>query len=182
VSFHIHRLEQSIPVAWNLFPLYEIRVIEFLRRYKIDADPEMFRAQLRARFFDSVPDRHRMYLAVDDDYEHPVAHFLAWLDVAWNRPYIHINQVEGSEKLSINEFIPPVLREVDEWAEALNRSIPPGHPARVDTVSWFTWHDPTVFARWLRPECDLKISRYVLEYSISERRAARESEARERLN
>jgi hypothetical protein len=164
------RLEPRNPLAWALFPVFEERCLAFIEREGIDADTEIFRQELRARFFHPQPNTRRMYLFID---ESGIArgHFVAWLDVAWGRPYIHVNQLDVDEHYTCAAVKDGMFVAMDEWTEVLNKDVPDGCPT-VDEVSFWTWHEPDVFVRYLRSGCDLKVSRYVLKYSVAERKKA----------
>lgn len=168
----VHRLDHRVAESWAWYPVLEARALAFIAKHDVKVDPAYFRAELRGRFMDSESERHRLYLFLDDTGV-AVGHFLAWVDVAYNRPYVHVNQVEADEGLTITDAMERMFDEVDVWVETLNRNIPEGHPMRVDSVSWWTWHPPEVFARYLRRGCELKIDRYVLRYTPSQRRRAK---------
>lgn len=166
-ELRVYRLEPNDPIAWALFPTFESRALTFLRREGVDAEIEAYRQECRARFF-SQTDSRRMILFVDEDDE-AHGHFYGWLDGAWGRPYIHVNQLDVDSGYNLSAVKDEMFREVDSWVDNLNHNLHPQAP-RVDGVEFWTWHEPEVFARYLRVGCDLKVSRYVLRYSIAERR------------
>jgi len=166
----VHRLRNDSAESWALYPHFESRVLAFIQREGVDAEPALFQRELRERFNDmQTPDRHRLVLFLNDD-GRDVGHFLAWIDFAWGRPYAHVNQLQFDSCLTTKEVMETMFTVMDQWIDAVNKHIPPSAP-KVDTVSWWTWHDPEVFVRYLRRGADVKVSRYVLEYSIKERKA-----------
>jgi hypothetical protein len=176
MAVHIHRLELADPKSWAYFPLFEQRALAFIEREKVDADPAHFRNDIRQKFLHPQIDVRRLLLFFDDEGQ-PFGHFYAWIDSAWGRNYVHVNQLDVDEGHSAVPFRDALFEEMDLWIERVNRPIPEGHPSRIDEVSFWTWHNPDVFARLLRSGCDLKISRYVLTYSQKERQARKHREA-----
>jgi hypothetical protein len=175
-----YRLRNDDAQSWALYPTFEKRCLDFIVKNNVDFDLEDFRSTLRSRFNDPVLDRHRLYLFLQSDGS-IAGHFLAWIDVAHKRPYAHIHQLEADDGLTITDVMEKMFTEVDRWIEAVNEMIPGG--PRIDKVEWWTWHDPKVFARYLRSGADVKISRYVLGYSVSERKARGAlASVRERMN
>lgn len=174
-----YRLRNDAARSWALWPAFEARCLAFIDTHNVDFDKESFRSEIRARFGDPVLDRHRMYVFVDDEAS-IVGHFLGWVDVAHQRPYLHIHQLEIDGGRSDLRCMEIMFAEVDAWARSINESTP--HGPRVDRCEMWTWNDPAIFARYFRSGCDLKVTRYVMSYSLAERAAAVEDRSREAMN
>lgn len=165
MGLHIYRLNPNDPESWQLFPVLERRIREFLPRYGVELQLEPLLAEMRARWV-TTPDLAGYWLALSDG--EPVAHLVSWAMVEQGEPFIHVNQLERDQDgPSIREFVPVILSELDKWASELNRRYElAGRPERFRDVEFWTMHDREFWGRYLPRE--IRQLRHVLRFAVEE--------------
>lgn len=161
----LYRIHPNDAVSWALFPRFEARAVAMLQEYCPQIPVDIYVSSMRARFA-TTPDLTYFVVGIDDEGTIR-AHLVAWVEMAWNKPVVHVNQLAADDGASVRDHRGPLLAGLDEWVDSLNRQYEnAGQPARIESGEMWSWHPPAWWERYLRGFKVVETIRYVYRFKV----------------
>lgn len=174
-DLYLKRLMPEEPASWGLWPIFEARVRAAVGTLEPEANPEQVIQHFRT-LWATQPARLGAWLIlkpVERTNGHVplpqvIGHIAAYIDAYWGEPCLMVYQIEGTAWQGCLGLRTALLREWDDWKEALNaRYAQVMAPQRIDLVRFYT-RFPDAAARWFREAVEVREGGTLVSFRLSE--------------